>query len=55
MLLWSGIGDTICVSRSADPVEAVKTGFEMLKALNLRRRGITVILLPVQQRPSMPA
>jgi (E)-4-hydroxy-3-methylbut-2-enyl-diphosphate synthase len=42
MLLWSGIGDTIRVSLSADPVEEVKAGFEMLKSLNLRRRGVTV-------------
>src|SRR5499426_1478326 len=46
MLLWSGIGDTIRVSLSADPVEEVKTGFEMLKSLNLRRRGVTVISCP---------
>src|ERR1700757_1381395 len=46
MLLWSGIGDTIRVSLSADPVEEVKVGFEMLKALNLRRRGVTVISCP---------
>src|SRR6267142_5521440 len=46
MLLWAGIGDTIRVSLSADPVEEVKAGFEMLKALNLRRRGVTVISCP---------
>jgi GcpE protein len=46
MLLWSGIGDTIRVSLSADPVEEVKAGFEMLKSLNLRRRGLTVISCP---------
>src|ERR1700741_5115792 len=46
MLLWSGIGDTIRVSLSADPVEEVRVGFEMLKALNLRRRGVTVISCP---------
>ena len=46
MLLWSGIGDTIRVSLSADPVEEVKVGFEMLKSLNLRRRGVTVISCP---------
>src|SRR6266581_3861475 len=46
MLLWSGIGDTIRVSLSADPVEEVKAGFEMLKSLNLRRRGVTVISCP---------
>jgi len=46
MLMWSGIGDTIRVSLSADPVEEVKAGFEMLKSLNLRRRGVTVISCP---------
>src|SRR5271169_250749 len=45
-LLWAGIGDTIRVSLSADPVEEVKAGFEMLKSLNLRRRGVTVISCP---------
>src|ERR1700723_1494632 len=46
MLLWSGIGDTIRVSLSADPVEEIKVGFEMLKSLGLRRRGVTVISCP---------
>jgi (E)-4-hydroxy-3-methylbut-2-enyl-diphosphate synthase len=46
MLLWSGVGDTIRVSLSADPVEEVKAGFEVLKSLNLRRRGVTVIACP---------
>ncbi len=46
MLLWAGIGDTIRVSLSADPVEEVKVGFDMLKSLNLRRRGVTVISCP---------
>ncbi len=46
MLLWSGIGDTIRVSLSADPVEEIKVGYEMLKALGLRRRGVTVISCP---------
>jgi (E)-4-hydroxy-3-methylbut-2-enyl-diphosphate synthase len=46
MLLWSGIGDTIRVSLSADPVEEVKVGFEMLKALGLRHRGVNVIACP---------
>ena len=45
-LLWSGIGDTIRVSLSADPIEEVKAGYEMLKALGLRRRGVTVISCP---------
>jgi len=46
MLLWSGIGDTIRVSLSADPVEEIKVGYEMLKTLGLRRRGVTVISCP---------
>jgi (E)-4-hydroxy-3-methylbut-2-enyl-diphosphate synthase len=46
MLLWSGIGDTIRVSLSADPVEEVKVGFDILKSLNLRHRGVNVIACP---------
>ncbi len=46
MLLWSGIGDTIRVSLSADPVEEVKTAYEILKALQLRRHGVTVVACP---------
>jgi len=46
MLLWSGIGDTLRVSLSADPVEEVKVGFDMLKALGLRHRGVNVISCP---------
>ena len=45
-MLWAGIGDTIRVSLSADPVEEVKAGFEMLKALGLRHRGVNVISCP---------
>ena len=45
-LLWAGIGDTIRVSLSADPVEEIKVGFEMLKALGLRHRGVNVISCP---------
>ena len=45
-LLWSGIGDTIRVSLSAHPTEEVKVGYEMLKSLGLRRRGVTVISCP---------
>jgi (E)-4-hydroxy-3-methylbut-2-enyl-diphosphate synthase len=45
-LLWAGIGDTIRVSLSADPVEEVKVGYDMLKSLGLRRRGVTVIACP---------
>jgi len=46
MLLWSGIGDTVRVSLSADPVEEVKVGFELLKSLNLRHRGVNIISCP---------
>ncbi|MEK9925870.1 MAG: flavodoxin-dependent (E)-4-hydroxy-3-methylbut-2-enyl-diphosphate synthase [Alphaproteobacteria bacterium] len=45
-LLWSGIGDTVRVSLSAEPSEEVKVGYEMLKSLGLRRRGVTVISCP---------
>ena len=45
-LLWAGIGDTIRVSLSADPVEEVKVGFDVLKSLNLRHRGVNVISCP---------
>src|ERR1700761_4939375 len=45
-LLWAGIGDTIRVSLSADPVEEIRVGFEILKALGLRRRGVTVVSCP---------
>ena len=45
-LLWAGIGDTIRVSLSAPPSEEVKVGYELLKSLGLRRRGVTVISCP---------
>ncbi|MEQ8697167.1 MAG: flavodoxin-dependent (E)-4-hydroxy-3-methylbut-2-enyl-diphosphate synthase [Bauldia litoralis] len=45
-LLWAGIGDTIRVSLSADPVEEIKVGFDILKSLNLRHRGVNVISCP---------
>src|SRR5210317_1913236 len=45
-LLWSGIGDTLRVSLSADPVEEVRVGFEILKSLGLRHRGVTIISCP---------
>ncbi len=46
MLLWAGIGDTIRVSLSADPVEEVKVGFDLLKSLGLRHRGVNLISCP---------
>jgi (E)-4-hydroxy-3-methylbut-2-enyl-diphosphate synthase len=45
-LLWAGIGDTIRVSLSADPVEEIKVGFDILKSLNLRTRGVNIIACP---------
>jgi len=45
-LLWAGIGDTIRVSLAADPVEEVKAGYEILKSLGLRHRGVTIISCP---------
>ncbi len=45
-LLWMGIGDTIRVSLSADPVEEVRVGYEILKALGLRHRGVNIISCP---------
>ena len=44
--MWAGIGDTIRVSLSAHPSEEVKVGYELLKSLGLRRRGVTVISCP---------
>ncbi|MCZ6885781.1 MAG: flavodoxin-dependent (E)-4-hydroxy-3-methylbut-2-enyl-diphosphate synthase [Alphaproteobacteria bacterium] len=46
VLLWEGIGDTIRVSLAADPVEEVHAGFEILKALNLRHKGVNIIACP---------
>lgn len=46
MLLWSGIGDTLRVSLSAEPAEEVLVGYDLLKTLGLRRRGVTVISCP---------
>lgn len=46
MLLMDGIGDTIRVSLAADPVEEIKVGFDMLKSLRLRSKGINFIACP---------
>src|SRR5579864_9471120 len=46
MLLWAGIGDTIRVSLSAEPVEEIRVGFDMLKSLGLRHRGVNVVSCP---------
>ena len=45
-LLWAGIGDTLRVSLSAEPEEEVKVGFEILKSLGLRHKGVTIISCP---------
>jgi (E)-4-hydroxy-3-methylbut-2-enyl-diphosphate synthase len=45
-LLWSGIGDTIRISLAADPVEEIKAGFDILKSLGLRHRGVNIIACP---------
>ena len=45
-LLLEGIGDTIRISLSDNPVEEVKIGNEILKSLNLRNRGVTIISCP---------
>jgi len=46
MLLAEGIGDTIRISLAADPVEEVKVGFDILKSLHLRSRGINLVACP---------
>ncbi len=46
MLLVEGIGDTLRVSLAADPVEEVKVGFDILKSLHLRSRGINLVACP---------
>ena len=45
-LLWAGIGDTIRVSLSADPEEEVRVGYEILKTLGIRSRGVRVVSCP---------
>ena len=54
MLLMEGIGDTIRVSLSEDPVEEVKVGFEILKSLNIRHKGINIISCPSCARQAFP-
>jgi (E)-4-hydroxy-3-methylbut-2-enyl-diphosphate synthase len=46
VLLYEGIGDTIRVSLAGDCREEVKTGFEILKSLNLRTKGVTLVACP---------
>jgi (E)-4-hydroxy-3-methylbut-2-enyl-diphosphate synthase len=45
-LLWAGIGDTIRVSLSAEPEEEVRVGYELLKSLGIRSRGVRVVSCP---------
>lgn len=45
-LLWAGIGDTLRVSLSDEPEEEVRVGWDLLKSLNLRHRGVKVISCP---------
>ena len=54
MLLMEGIGDTIRVSLSANPIEEVKIGYEILKSLNLRQRGVNIIACPSCARQAFP-
>ena len=54
MLLSEGIGDTIRVSLSADPVEEIKIGYEILKSLNLRHKGVNIISCPSCARQGFP-
>ena len=54
MLLIEGIGDTIRVSLSANPIEEVKIGYEILKSLNLRHRGVNIIACPSCARQAFP-
>ena len=53
-LLMQGIGDTIRVSLSADPIEEVKAGFEILSALGIRSRGVQIISCPSCARQAFP-
>jgi len=53
-MLWAGIGDTIRVSLSADPVEEIKAGFEILKSLGLRHRGVRIVSCPSCARQAYP-
>ncbi|MBF0184454.1 MAG: flavodoxin-dependent (E)-4-hydroxy-3-methylbut-2-enyl-diphosphate synthase [Magnetococcales bacterium] len=54
LLLAEGIGDTLRVSLSADPVEEVRVGFAILKALALRNRGVTIVSCPTCARQNVP-
>ncbi len=53
-LLMEGIGDTIRVSLSSDPIDEIKTGYEILKSLGLRSRGVNIISCPSCARQAFP-
>ncbi len=53
-LLMQGIGDTIRVSLSSDPVDEIKAGFEILKSLGIRSRGVNIISCPSCARQAFP-
>ncbi len=53
-LLMDGIGDTIRVSLSSDPVDEIKTGYEILKSLGIRARGVNIISCPSCARQAFP-
>ena len=54
ILLYEGIGDTIRVSLSDDPTEEIYTGFEILKSLGIRSRGVNIISCPSCARQAFP-
>ncbi len=53
-LLMEGIGDTIRVSLSSDPVDEIKSGYEILKSLGIRSRGVNIISCPSCARQAFP-
>ena len=53
-LLLDGIGDTISVSLSSDPVDEIRAGYEILKSLGIRSRGVKIISCPSCARQAFP-
>ena len=53
-LLMEGIGDTIRVSLSSDPIDEIKAGYEILKSLGIRSRGVNIISCPSCARQAFP-
>ena len=49
-----GIGDTIRISLSSDPVDEIKAGYEILKSLGIRARGVNIISCPSCARQAFP-